>query len=217
MNITIGRAEDNIFVINDPEVSRYHAVLIRGELNELILQDLLTTNGTFVNDKQVIVKKVILSDKITFGTSYSINLSELLHELNEYGEDFMQLKNVYDNYVKDKIRIQSKNQFKTRLFQTLPFAVIGVFGILMTVLGHGNKPLFIVSFVLAVCAPTLGIYLGARQAAKIPALLQNLANRFKIDYVCPKCGTFLGEIPWESLHNKKQCPISSCKAKWVRT
>jgi len=217
MNITIGRAEDNSFVINDPEVSRYHAVLTRGDSDELILQDLLTTNGTFVNDNQIIIKKVSPADEIIFGTNYSIKIAELLHGFNDYSDDFVLLKNVYDTYIREKIRIQSKNQFKTRLFQTIPFAVIGIFGILMGVLGHTNRALFLISFVLAICAPTLGIYLGARQAAKIPAMLQNLANKFKIDYVCPKCGAFLGEIPWESLHNKKHCPASSCKANWVRT
>lgn len=217
MNISIGKAEDNIVVIKDPEVSRYHAVLTRDEAGDLILQDFLTTNGTFVNDKQVVKKKMSLTDKITFGTSYTIDLSELLHSLNDYSDDFYQLKKVYDTYINEKIHIQSKNQFKTRLFQTIPFAVIGVFGILMGFLGHANNVLFIASIVLTICAPVLGIYMGARQAAKIPALLQHLANKFKIDYVCPKCGTFLGEIPWESLHNKKNCPVSSCKAKWIRT
>jgi len=216
MNITIGRAEDNTFVINDPEVSRYHAVLMSGEGGGLVLQDLLTTNGTLVGDNRIVMKKVAPDDVITFGINYTISLSELLHSVNDYSDDFARLKKMYDNYVKEKIRIQSKNQFKTRIFQTLPFAVIGVFGILMGVLRYSeNTALFVVSLVLAICAPVSGIYLGARQAAKIPALLQNLANQFKIDYVCPKCGLFLGEIPWESLHNKKHCP--SCKAKWVRT
>jgi len=217
MNITIGRAEDNTFVIKDPEVSRYHAVLTRDETGELVLQDLLTTNGTFVNDNQIIIKKVRLDDRLTFGTSFTIDMSELLHGFNDYSEDFYLLKHVYDTYIREKIRIQSKNQFKTRLFQTLPFALIGVVGILMSFLRHANQALFIISLIIAIGAPTIGIYLGARQAAKIPALLQNLANQFKIDYVCPKCGAFLGEIPWESLHNKKQCPATSCKANWVRT
>ena len=69
---------------------------------------------------------------------------------------------------------------------------------------------------VAVLAPVLGIYLGARQAAKIPHKLPALSDQFKIDYVCPKCGNFLGEIPWESLHNRKQCPVSSCRAKWAQ-
>ena len=216
MKITIGRAEDNTLVINEPEISRYHAVLMRDENDTLYLEDLLTPNGSFVNDNQVMVKKLSLNDKLAFGTNFTINLSDLLHGFDEYGDDFYLLKDVYNKYVKEKIRIQSRNQFKTRIFQTLPFALIGIFGMLMSLLGQTNHFLFVLSCVLAVCAPVTGIYLGARQAAKIPALLQNLANQFKIDYVCPKCGAFLGEIPWESLLNKKQCPVVTCRAKWIR-
>jgi len=50
---------------------------------------------------------------------------------------------------------------------------------------------------------------------RVAPVLQDLANQFKIDYVCPKCGTFLGEIPWESLAKKKRCPTNGCRAKWV--
>jgi hypothetical protein len=38
-------------------------------------------------------------------------------------------------------------------------------------------------------------------------------DQFKIDYVCPKCGTFLGELPWGSLAKRKSC---QCKARWIR-
>jgi len=217
MNITIGKADDNSFIIKDPEVSRYHAVLIRADNHDLMLKDLDSTNGTYVNDNQIIKKKVFAGDKITLGTTYSLYVSDILKNVNDYSDEFARLKDVYDSYTKKKIRIQSKNQFKTRLFQSIPFAMIGVFGILMSIIKKTNSSLFVISFIVAICAPTLGIYFGARQAAKIPELLQNLANQFKTDYVCPKCHTFLGEIPWESLQNKKACPISSCKAKWIRT
>ncbi|MDR0573491.1 MAG: FHA domain-containing protein [Tannerella sp.] len=217
MKIKIGKAVDNKLIINDPQVSRYHALLTQEDNGDLLLEDLGSTNGTFVNDCQIVKKKVFAGDKVSFGANYTLYVSDILKSDNDYSEEFARLKNVYDTYIREKIRIQSSSQFKTRLFQSLPFAVIGVFGIVMGFMGHTNKGLFIFSFVLAVCAPTIGIYFGARQAAKIPAQLQNLANQFKIDYVCPKCGTFLGEIPWESLRNKKQCPMSSCRAKWIRT
>ena len=217
MKVKIGKAADNKLVIDDPQVSRYHALLTREDNGDLLLEDLGSTNGTFVNDNQIIKKKVLAEDKVAFGTNYTIHVSDILKCDNDYSEEFARLNDVYDIYIKEKIRIQSSNQFKTRLFQSLPFAVIGVLGIILGFMGHANKNLFIVSLVLAVCAPTIGIYFGARQAAKIPARLQNLANQFKIDYVCPKCGTFLGEVPWESLRNKKQCPISSCRSKWIRT
>ena len=217
MRIKIGKATDNNLVIDDPHVSRYHAILVQDDNGDLMLEDLGSTNGTFVNDFQIVKKKVLAGDKITFGAAYTLSVSDILKCDNDYSEEFEGLKSVYDLYIKEKIRIQSSSQFKTRLFQSLPFAVIGVMGIVLGFMGHANKGFFVFSFVLAVLAPTIGIYFGARQAAKIPAQLQGLANQFKIDYVCPKCGTFLGEIPWESLSNKKQCQMPSCKAKWIRT
>jgi hypothetical protein len=217
MKIKIGKANDNDFVINDPQVSRYHALLTQDEERRLLLEDLGSTNGTFVDDCQIVRKQVASDDVVTFGAGYTVSIHDILKKDNDYSEEFAHLKSVYDDYIREKIRIQSSNQFKTRLFQSLPFAVIGVTGIVLGFMGHTNKGLFVLSFILAVCAPTIGIYFGARQAAKIPAQLQHHANQFKIDYVCPKCGAFLGEIPWESLSNKKQCPVSSCRAKWVRT
>ncbi|MBO5225204.1 MAG: FHA domain-containing protein [Parabacteroides sp.] len=214
MIIKIGKAVDNNFIVNDPHVSRHHAQLIHEE-EGWILEDLNSTNGTFVNGVQIVKKYVTLTDTIKLGDNYVLDISEVLKFNNDYSEEFLALKKVYDNYIQEKVRIQSANQFKTRIFQSLPFALPGIIGIIIGFLGERNPLLLVVSLFIAICAPTIGIYLGAKQSAKIPLLLQDLVNQFKIDYVCPKCGTFLGEVPWESLRNRKQCPVSSCKAKWV--
>jgi hypothetical protein len=216
MVITIGKAGDNDFVADDPHVSRYHARLLRDEEGCLFLEDRASTNGTFVNGSQIVKKKVSPTDTIVLGETYRLELSEVLKAGNDYSEDFARLKGIYDRYIEQKVRIQSTNQFKTRLFQALPFAFIGVIGVLVSTMGNGSAVLFGISLFVAICVPTAGIYLGAKQSAKIPRQLQDLSNQFKIDYVCPKCGTFLGEVPWESLSNRKQCPVSSCKAKWVK-
>jgi pSer/pThr/pTyr-binding forkhead associated (FHA) protein len=216
MIITIGKAEDNDFVVNDPHVSRYHARLLRDEEGCLFLEDVASTNGTFVNGSQIVKKRVSPTDLILLGENYKLELSDVLKAGNDYSEDFARLKRVYDTYIEQKVKIQSSNQFKIRLFQTLPFAFIGIIGVLISTLGKGSAVLFGISLFVTICVPMAGIYLGAKQSAKIPRQLQDLSNRFKIDYVCPKCGTFLGEIPWESLSNRKQCPVSSCKAKWVK-
>ena len=213
MIIKIGKAEDNDFKVDDAYVSRYHAKLTRDETDGLFIEDVGSTNGTFVNGDRVVRKKINASDKVTLGEHYTLNIIDVLKFDNDYSEEFAALKSVYEDYIKEKIRIQSSNQFKIRLLQSLPFAVIGVTGLVIGFAGKGNQNVMIASLVLAICAPTVGIYLGAKQSAKIPELLQNIANQFKIDYVCPKCGVFLGEIPWESLANKKLC--FSCKAKWV--
>ena len=216
MIIKIGKAEDNDFIVRDPSVSRHHARLTRDDEGHLVLEDLNSTNGTFVNGSQIVKKRVSLTDTVSLGECRPIDLSEVLRYNNDYSEEFAALKNVYENYTRAKIRIQSSNQFKTRLLQSLPFALPGIIGVLVGFMGKGSPEWFGISLFLAICAPKVGIYLGARQSAKIPRQLQELANQFKIDYVCPKCGTFLGDIPWESLRNRKHCPVSSCQAKWVK-
>ncbi|HET7624121.1 MAG TPA: FHA domain-containing protein [Verrucomicrobiae bacterium] len=49
---TIGRVEDNTFPIADPSVSSHHCeVLLRG--NDVVVKDLNSTNGTFINGDQI--------------------------------------------------------------------------------------------------------------------------------------------------------------------
>lgn len=216
MIITIGKSGDNDHVVDNPHVSRYHARLIAESTDSMVIEDLGSANGTFVNGVQVARKHIALSDTILLGLDHVLNLREVLREGNDFSLDFAKLKKVYDDYVAAKIKIQSSNQFKTRVLQSLPFALVGIAGLLIGFLGKGSKGVFFASLLIAIIAPTIGIFLGARQAAKTPAQLQALADRFKTDYVCPKCNTFLGEIPWESLVKKKACPVPSCKARWIK-
>lgn len=212
--IRIGKADDNDLVLDDSHVSRYHARLIRQD-GAWLLEDLSSTNGTYVNEAQVSKKRITSTDRIRLGDSYHTTLPEILKSKNDYSEEFAALKEVYDQYIQAKVKIQSSNQFKIRLMQSLPFALPGVVGVVLGFLGKGSPLVFGASLFLVICAPTVGVYMGARQSAKVPQQLQDLVNQFKIDYVCPKCGTFLGEIPWESLRNRKSCPVSSCRAKWT--
>jgi pSer/pThr/pTyr-binding forkhead associated (FHA) protein len=49
---TIGRVEDNTFQISEPSVSSHHCeVLLRG--NDVVVRDLNSTNGTFINGERV--------------------------------------------------------------------------------------------------------------------------------------------------------------------
>jgi pSer/pThr/pTyr-binding forkhead associated (FHA) protein len=49
---TVGRVEDNAFQIPDPSVSSHHCeIILRG--NEVVIRDLNSTNGTFINGQQI--------------------------------------------------------------------------------------------------------------------------------------------------------------------
>ncbi|WP_160677689.1 FHA domain-containing protein [Clostridium sp. C8-1-8] len=66
-SITIGRREDNSIVLNDQFVSGHHAKLyLRND--DFILEDLNSTNGTFVNDDKITGRvKLKVEDEIKFG------------------------------------------------------------------------------------------------------------------------------------------------------
>jgi hypothetical protein len=51
-NVTIGRLPDNMVIIDNPAVSGHHARVFR-EGDQVIVEDLKSTNGTFVNGRHV--------------------------------------------------------------------------------------------------------------------------------------------------------------------
>ena len=119
MIIKIGKAKDNDFIANDPHVSRHHARLIREDGGNLLLEDTGSTNGIAREWSSHRKERAAPTDHIRLGDSYVLNLSEVLKYNNDYSDEFAALKKVYDDYIQAKAKIQSSNQFKTRLFQIL--------------------------------------------------------------------------------------------------
>lgn len=65
-SLSIGRSADNDVVLTDSGISRHHARLER-EKNTYLLTDLGSTNGTFVNDREISQVTLADRDRITFG------------------------------------------------------------------------------------------------------------------------------------------------------
>ena len=64
---TMGRAPRADFVVDAALVSRVHCRFTLSEANELELEDLSSTNGTFVNGRKVIKAMLSDGDKLTVG------------------------------------------------------------------------------------------------------------------------------------------------------
>ena len=66
--MTIGRAECDVD-LNDPDVSRRHAVVRRVD-DGLAIEDLGSTNGTYVNDRRIDgIAEIAEGDRIRFGNT----------------------------------------------------------------------------------------------------------------------------------------------------
>lgn len=64
--ITIGRLPDNMIVIDNPAVSGRHARVFR-EGNHYVVEDLRSTNGTFVNEKPIARHTLLEGDVVLVG------------------------------------------------------------------------------------------------------------------------------------------------------
>lgn len=66
--LTIGRERENDLVINEPAVSRHHA-RIAIEKNQLVLYDLNSSNGSFVNGKRITKAVLQPGDVVQIGSA----------------------------------------------------------------------------------------------------------------------------------------------------
>ena len=64
---TMGRAPRADFVVDAALVSRVHCRFTLNDTDELELEDLGSTNGTFVNDRKVMKTTLSDGDKLTIG------------------------------------------------------------------------------------------------------------------------------------------------------
>lgn len=105
--IKIGRNSDNHVVLPQGGVSKYHAVLTSLSDNVMILEDLDSTNGTFVNGyriRRTLVKPtdVVMLSKIELplATFFQITPKDAVSYKadNDYSQEFEALKEVYENY-----------------------------------------------------------------------------------------------------------------------
>ncbi len=63
---SIGRSEENEIVVQDPNVSRRHARLLRSE-NGFLVEDLGSTNGTLLDGAPIDRERIENGDELTFG------------------------------------------------------------------------------------------------------------------------------------------------------
>lgn len=77
--ISIGKALDNDKVINNPYVSRKHA-LLKIYSNKIVIEDLNSTNGTYVNGTRITIAEVKPTDEVEFSKEYKTTIANIINE-----------------------------------------------------------------------------------------------------------------------------------------
>ena len=231
MEIVVGRRGDQKISITDTTVSREHCKLTSNADGTFTLEN-LSQNGTFVDGRSVIRSIVTQDTVIRIGATYTVVIKDLLPVMqqassssqpeqtskntvdpkeSEYKLEFQKLKAVYESYSAEKLAIQ-KETARNNFYRMLPMGLVALVGLGATAIpALGNVAPYIgIAGVGLLAYSLIKSFSGTNET---PEKLQALPDRFKIDYVCPKCKNFLGDIPYESLKNKKVCNF--CKCKWV--
>ena len=237
MEIIIGRKGTQRTPITDTTVSREHCKLTINADGTYTLEN-LSINGTFVNGNSIIRTVVTPDTILRLGANFSIAVRDLLPlqtanikprqaqqqnllqqfakpavdpNQERYEMEFRKLKSVYEKYTVDKLEIQ-KEAGMTNFYRMLPMtlmAIVSLGAACIPGLGALSPVIAVVGLGLLVFS-LFKSYNGNRDN---PEKLEALNKQFMIDYVCPKCGNFLGFIPYENLENKSTCNF--CKCKWV--
>ncbi|MCU7549848.1 FHA domain-containing protein [Chitinophagaceae bacterium LB-8] len=234
----VGRVTGNDIVINVPTLSAHHAVVSCLSDDIFLIEDQNSLNGTFHNGfriKRAVCnrKDVIFLANARFDLNNYFPRHQIQQELrekfdipnqaspapakkdpNDYTSEFAKLELVYRSYNEIRCSLQGKGQLKMNVLRAAPGAALGL--LLTFILPHVGVPL-LTQFagygysVGSSIGGMLGIFISnsANNQEKIIAL----DEQFKMNYICPKCKTFPGFIPWKSLALKKCC--DRCKAIWV--
>lgn len=221
MEIIVGRKGNQPFPIADPGVSSKHLRVRLLDDSNVEIEDLNSTNGTFVDGVRIQKRVVDRNAVVTLGKSYRLNLATILAQLKpkpqpapqleSYAAEFAALEQIWNDYQEEKIRLQKSNASKNFL-RMMPMFGLGALGFLISLVPE------LADYRMAITIAGLGVglvitFISYKSATSLPEQMEKLNQQFQIDYVCPKCKTFLGFSPYEAVKNKKQCP--SCKTKWV--
>ena len=209
--ITLGSRADNDFSYQSPSVSGYHAVL-KIENNVVIIEDLNSTNGTYINDKPV--KEAILKahDKLELGV-FEVPVDELFKTINslelqdkkEFSQEYNIMLSNFKIYRKKKIAISTPPKWPIILRIALTILLITVWLMTDTI---PRQYLFILTLLIGLTAVLPSLFMGS--ATLRNERLDDLKNEYESMLSCPKCKTSMINNSLSNWETRERCPNEKC-------
>lgn len=221
--IIIGKEGNQPFQITDARVSRKHAKITIDENGDMVLEDLQSTNGTFVllkngNYKRITQQKLTKGMTVRFGPELEFKVSDLINRyLSKEGHapaaaeyDITPLKYLEENYNREKVIVEQKLS-SNGMFR---MAVFSLGGIMATITGFVlTDPRYrIVAPLVTLLVAGLGFLILIRQSNKLIRRRNMCDSNFKRNFVCPHCHmSFVGKM-YANIRLVGKCP--NCKSKF---
>ena len=205
---------------DNPTVSGKHAKVFRGNDGKLYIEDLGSTNGTYVNNQRIKRSPISSGMIVKLGSNYILPLEQhIIPKLpigdDEFNHRMNQLKHIWDNH-QETIREINLSKQKAGSKRMMPSITIGSLGTIITTIlnisieGHEyrNGITAAVAIIVAIVSVSSYFIMDKTISAKTKALDEDLANeneKFQLEYECPACHNFLG-APWAVIAKKCECP-----------
>lgn len=174
-------------------------------------------NVTYVDGEEIVDSvKIDIHSIIELGVDqYRINIKKLLNKIGYIPPvPIKHLKRIWEKYDRAilKLQVEQQKAANQQKLQGLISQASVLCVIIPSVIPSIPIP-GIVRVILVIGAMALGIYFyikGTKTEESFVVKKREIDERFKDDYVCPKCGYFFGFTPYENLTYKKNCPNPDC-------
>lgn len=193
-------------------VSRQHCSIVMDADGKMRVKNLKAENETFVNGRSVESKTVRKGDRIELGEDrYAVDWKAIMSVMPVVA-DIRPLEKVWTDYQEQRL----EQQIKERRFGTLRSAtgLITMVAIALSMFTGKDSTLYLILYGAAILISLAFTVKAYRDSANAPRRMQELSDKFQRDYVCPKCGHFLGMQSYDVLKQNDGCPY--CKAKYKK-
>lgn len=190
------------------DVSRQHVSFHQLGDDKWELKNLNDNNVTYVNGVAVERKVVSEADKVELGNSHFLISWETIRGPKVETIDVSHLQKVWEEYESSQLKIK-ENDRKMQNIQRLS-GILSSCGILFLFVDMGN-----LRFVLTGASILIAVIFfirGFKSDSSVNVKLAALSKDFRKQYVCPKCGRFMGNEPYDILIQNGGC--RHCKAKF---
>lgn len=187
-------------------VGKEHVSLTITDDGKMILKNLNVQNYTYVNMVGIESKLIKEGDRIELGTEHYVLDWLVIKSFMPKFADIRPLRKVWEDYHNKSVEIKKRNQKMatsqsfTPILTTANIAISAVAG----AMGHVNVCFITIPLVLIGVILMIKNYLNKKNDTSIEDN-EKLLEEFHLNYVCPNCGHFLENRPYNILVQDTKC------------